>query len=124
VSIGWNIGTCPNLETGSCTNMITDCNDVVDCVQCVGDAAVDQAVSLSYDAQVPATPGTALNKCQVSVGKSMSRFFAAKAQALAKCEDKVLKTGVGGPCPDAAKTLPKINRAAAKVRRHLRLRRR
>jgi hypothetical protein len=95
--------------------MITDCNDVVDCLECVGEAAVDQAVALSYDAQVPAAPGTTLNKCQVSVGKSVSRFFAAKAQALAKCEDKVLKTGSGGPCPDAAKTLPKINRAAAKV---------
>src|SRR5204862_4406488 len=93
----------------------SDCNDVVDCVTCVGEAAVDQAVTLAYDAQTPSVPGTVLNTCQVRIGKTMSRFFAAKAQALAKCEDKVLKGGFAGPCPDAAKTLPKITRAADKV---------
>ncbi|MEO6028930.1 MAG: hypothetical protein ABIR79_18865 [Candidatus Binatia bacterium] len=113
-SIGWNIGACPGLETANCSNGITDCNDIVDCLTCVGDAAVEQVVDLSYDALNPSPPGGDLNRCQAAIGKSMARFVAAKSKALAKCEDKALK-GAAGPCPDASKTAPAIARAATKL---------
>lgn len=114
-SIGWDVGTCPGLETATCANAIADCHGVVDCIDCVGQAAVDQAVTLSYGSLVPSAVGTTLNRCQVAIGKSMARYFAARSQALAKCEDKVLLGTQAGPCPDAARTAPKIARAAAKL---------
>lgn len=113
-SIGWNIGACPGLETANCSNGITDCNDIVDCLTCVSDAAVEQVVSLSYDALNPSPPGGDVNRCQAAIGKSMARFVALKSKALAKCEDKILK-GAAGPCPDASKTAPSIARAASKL---------
>lgn len=114
-SIGWNVGSCPGLETAVCSNSIDDCNGVVDCVDCVGQAAVDQAVVLSYGSLNPSAVGTDLNRCQAAIGKNMARLFAIRAQALAKCEDKLLSGVQAGPCPDAAKTLPKLARAADKL---------
>ena len=114
-SIGWNVGNCPGLETASCTNAIADCNDVVDCLTCVGDGAIDQVVGLSYDDLNPSSPGSDLNRCQAAIGKSMARFVAAKSKALAKCEDKVLLGAQAGPCPDAGKTASRIASAAAKL---------
>ncbi len=114
-SIGWDVGTCPNLETGSCNNAISDCNDVVDCITCVGDAAVDQAMGLAYGMLAPSAPGSALSKCQAAIGRNLTKYLQLKSQALAKCEDKVVLGSQVGPCPDAAKTAPKIDRAFAKV---------
>lgn len=51
-TLGWG-GACPNFENGSCTNAITNCNDISDCLVCIGEAAVDPAISLYYDAFVP-----------------------------------------------------------------------
>jgi hypothetical protein len=115
VSIGWDVGSCPGLETAVCSNPISDCNGVVDCLECVGEAAVDQAVGLSYDALLPSSPGSTLNRCQAAIGKSMAGFFAVRSKLLAKCEDKVLGGAQPGPCPDAGMTAPKIARAAAKL---------
>lgn len=113
-SIGWNVGSCPGLETAACSNPISDCNGVVDCIDCVGQAAVDQAVTLSYGSLTPSAAGTDTNRCQVAIGKSMARFFALRAKSLAKCEDRVLLGSLPGPCPDA-KTAGKLTRAASKV---------
>src|SRR4051794_35199796 len=49
-SIGWSMGTCPNFETAGCTNAISNCTGVGDCLACVDEAAVDQAISLYYGA--------------------------------------------------------------------------
>lgn len=114
-AIGWNAGSCPNLENGACTGAIASCNDVVDCLACVGEAAVDRAVDLAYDDLVPSVPGTNLNRCQSEIGKSAGRYLQAKTLALAKCEAKVLGGALAGRCPDAAKTQPKLVRAAGKV---------
>lgn len=112
-SISWP-ATCPNFESGSCNNLIGNCNDISDCLICIGEAAVDQSISLSYDALLPSTPGTDLNKCQVAIGKNASKFLNAKNKALAKCEGGVLKATVIGPCPDALKAVPAINKAESK----------
>src|SRR5690348_10599297 len=45
-SIGWSSGVCPSFENGSCTNAVHNCNDIADCLECIGEAAVDQAISL------------------------------------------------------------------------------
>ena len=37
-SIGWDLGTCPNVASGTCQSPLVDCGDVVDCVQCGSDA--------------------------------------------------------------------------------------
>src|SRR5262249_31402436 len=84
--IGWDIGTGPNFEDGSCTNAIDDCSGVATCLECIGEAAVDQAIALYY-APTPADPklDKDVNKCQLAIGKASAKFLAAKSQALAKC---------------------------------------
>jgi cysteine-rich repeat protein len=52
-------------------------------------------------------------KCQRSVGKNASKFFAKKRKALQKCADGEIKNG-SGACPDA-KANDKIGKAAAKL---------
>jgi hypothetical protein len=115
-SIGWNISSCPNFESGSCTNPIADCDGVSTCLLCVGDAAVDQAIALYYGALDTNTTDHDVITCQRAIGKSTAKFFAAKTHALQKCEDGVLKGTVGGPCPDAAKAAPAIAKAESKKR--------
>src|SRR6185369_5260711 len=44
-SIGWP-STCMNFEAGSCSGTINDCAGIGTCVTCIGENAVDQAVSL------------------------------------------------------------------------------
>jgi len=67
--IGWDVGTCPNFESGACDNPINDCGGVVDCLQCVGEAAVDQGISLYYDDLVTTTDADVV-RCQRQIGKS------------------------------------------------------
>src|SRR5262249_21363645 len=38
-SIGWNLGSCQNFESGSCTNALNNCADVATCVLCINEAA-------------------------------------------------------------------------------------
>ncbi len=114
-SIGWP-STCPNFENGTCNNAIADCDGISDCLICIGEAAVDQSIALSYDALVPGEFGTGsdINKCQIAIGKNAAKFFEAKNKALSKCEDGVMKGKVTGPCPDAVKAGPKIAKAESK----------
>ena len=114
--IGWDIGSCPNIEGGSCTNAIADCGDIGDCLACVIDAVVDQLIALSYDALQSGEFGTGsdVNKCQREIGKNVTKFFISKSKALAKCEKDVLKGNILGPCPDAVKAQPEINEAESK----------
>jgi len=106
---------CPGLE-GNCTNAIgdRDCGDIATCLQCIGEAVVDQAIALYFDI-TPVDPRTAksLNACQQAIGKSAAKFFVAKSKALQSCWNKVDKGKVPGPCPDAATAQPAIAKAAA-----------
>jgi hypothetical protein len=117
-SIGWDIGNCPNIESGSCTNAISDCDDVSDCLFCVGEAAVDQAITLFYDDLNDSEFGTNsdTNKCQREIGKSATKFLVSKSKALAKCEKAVLNGDILGPCPDAITAIPAIQKAESKKR--------
>ncbi len=99
-SIGWDIGACPDFESSGCTNAITDCNDIVDCMVCTTGAAETQVVTL-YDGafNVPASDRS-LTKCQREIGKRSAEFFWKRLRALEKCERKVLSGDLSGPCPD------------------------
>lgn len=120
-ALGWP-ATCPNFENGTCTNVIgsDDCTGIADCLACIGEAAVKQAIQLYFGALEPADPKThkALNKCQQSIGREAAAFLATKSKVLAKCWEARLKGLHANDCtPPAAgdgKTLPAIMRAASK----------
>ncbi len=111
-SIGWG-STCPNFEGGACDGGITDCGDIADCLLCVGDAAVDQAVDL-YFGDLSASTDSNVERCQREIGKSAVKAFRAETKALQKCADARMKSGGGGSCPDP-KAQALITRARAKA---------
>lgn len=59
-------------------------------------------------------PAKTPEKCRRTIVKAAQGFAAAKASALRKCEDGVLKGKVVGPCPDA-KNATAIAKAASKL---------
>ncbi len=71
--IGWGGGACPNLEQGSCGTALTDCNGISDCLACVDEAAVDQAIGLYYGSADPDTTNSDVVKCQRAIGKYTTR---------------------------------------------------
>lgn len=110
-SIGWNLGTCPDLESSGCSMAINDCDDVSACLECIENKAVDQAVGLYYgDLVLPSTSDKTLNKCQQTIGKAAAAFLATKTKVLAKCWDAVNKGSISGPCP-----VPGDGKAAAAI---------
>jgi hypothetical protein len=110
-SIGWDIGTCPDIESLGCSMAIGSCHDVSECLECVDRKAVDQAVDLYYGSFVlPSTDDKTLNKCQQTIGKATAGFLAAKTKALAKCWAAVNKGTILGPCP-----LPGDGKAVAAI---------
>jgi hypothetical protein len=103
-AIGWDIGQCPNLANGACTNTIEHCGHVSACLLCLNDAAIGRAMALYYDALTPGASGT-IEKCQRYLGREAAKFYQAKVKILGKCEDLLLKGAIAGPCPDARAAL-------------------
>jgi hypothetical protein len=102
-SIGWDIGTCPNVGNGTCTNAIVDCNGVTACVACIGEQVMDQAFGLYFNAA--ALPvDESVGKCLRAIGKGSAASFAKMSKALGKCWLAVNKADSGGSfsCPDAS----------------------
>lgn len=110
-SIGWT--SCPTFE-GSCGGAIADLTGVEDCVFCINDAAVDQAITLYYGALTP-DPDTHLRVCQRTIGKEAYRFFGLKTIAMARCELRDFSGDIAGPCPGD----PKTDQTIAKLAAHL-----
>jgi len=110
-TIGWS-GVCPNFENGGCTNAINTCSDIADCLQCIDEAAVDQAISLYYDAFTPSAASSELNRCQREIGRSTTAFLKSKSNALAKCWTSVNLGRASDPCP-----LPGDGKAATAIAR-------
>lgn len=102
---GWAIGSCPGIEGSACTNSITDCAAIATCLTCIDEAAVDQAISLYYDALTSTDPKNkaqkALNKCQATIGSAATSFLVAKSTALTKCWQAVNSGKATGMCPAA-----------------------
>jgi len=67
-SIGWDLGTCPNLAGGSCDNPLVHCGDVADCVQCGAETAIDQTLALTYGSPNLSNSGPAIERCQRAIG--------------------------------------------------------
>jgi hypothetical protein len=89
-------------------------------MQCVGDAAANQAVDLYYGALLPSGGDKALLKCQTTIGKAASAFLVSKTKALQKCWDARLNGKHSNSCvPPAAgdgKYLAAIAKAETKKR--------
>jgi hypothetical protein len=118
--IGWDVGVCPGLSGDACTGVpIEDCNDIGTCTACIAHDAVDRATELYYDLLVDTEfgSGSAVNKCQIAIGKETTKFLQAKSKLLRLCWARVLagSPGFTSPCPDTdAKTLAKLADAEAK----------
>lgn len=114
-SIGWDIGSCPGFEGSGCTNAIADCNDIADCLFCVGHAAEAQTVALFCGALNLPAGDRGLTKCQQTIGDRGVFFYRKKLEALQICEKRVLSGNIPGPCPGAdatkatIKLLAKVN---------------
>jgi hypothetical protein len=98
---------------GSCSNSISHCQHISSCLLCINDKAIDQAIDLYYGSRVETTDRE-VRKCQRSIGKEASKFYQAKAKALGKCEDLVLKGAIAGPCPNDRAAIS-IGKAEAKM---------
>jgi hypothetical protein len=100
--IGWNIGTCAGIGGAGCTNAITDCSDIAECVACVSDQAATTALDLDHQAGVPGADKQRRN-CLRKLGKSTAVVFAALSASLGKCWLAVNRIESGGSfsCPDA-----------------------
>ncbi len=116
-AIGWTAPTCPDFRGAGCTNAITDCGGIVDCLICAAAAAVDGTVALSYDDLEPSAPMTTLNSCQVRLGKETLRFVRSTSKALQGCWDLVNKGDIAGPCPvpGDGRAQPAIDHASTTV---------
>ena len=109
--IGWP-NACPDFEGKGCTNAIANCGDIDDCLACVGEAAVEQAVALYYPPGRASSVGNkTLNKCQAALGKAGAAFFAAKSKALGKCWGTKVKKPAN--CPADAQAA--IDKARSKL---------
>jgi hypothetical protein len=107
-SLGWP-GVCPDFEGHGCSNAITGCTDIADCLICIDAAAIDQAVALYYDGLAPSLDRD-LAKCRRTIGKEMARFLDAKTKALTRCWDARHQGQHANPCPS-----PGDGKAAAKI---------
>ncbi len=110
LSIGWQLGSCPDLRGAGCTVPLVDCADVAECLACIDGTAAVESLALYYGSLVPASAGSETKDCQLAIGKAATAFVAAKLAALAKCEDALLRGKAAGPCP-----VPGDGKAAAAI---------
>lgn len=113
--VGWDLGQCPNVRDGACSNAIQHCGDVADCLTCIGDTAVTRATALAYDSLTTSVPLGEVARCQQTIGRSVSRYFDSMTSTLAACEQRDLAGLVPGACPDFLKAEPRLERAEEKL---------
>jgi hypothetical protein len=119
--------TCPDFESsglGNCTQAITTCEHIAECVECIAEEAIDQGMSSIYGSFAASAAGSALNKCQRAIGKETMKFAITKEKNINKCWDALRKgLSVGSTtCPDlggtpglaAEKAAQKIKKAEEK----------
>ena len=106
---------CPSYVNQVCGQAVADCDDVVACVRCLTDKAIDDVTDLSWASFVP-TADKAITKCQRAIGRASNTFFAAISKAQEKCWKAVDAGKVPGPCPvpGDGKAAAAIAKAAAK----------
>ena len=107
--------TCPDFESSGCTNAIDvfTCTGIADCLECIGNAAVDESIDFSYANLEPSTPSTTINDCQRAIGKAVAKYLRDKDKALLKCWDGRLNAKHTQLCPDAGAALGSPAKKAA-----------
>jgi hypothetical protein len=117
---GWaDVTHCPDIDGSGCTNSISTCADVTECLACSGAAAAKQVVSLTFDEFTTAEFGTKsdVNACQRAIGMATTKFLQVSARALAKCWSARLSGKQDGDCPDGTgKDGEMVAKAEAKKR--------
>src|SRR5439155_1386724 len=98
--LGWDLGSCPNVESGACTAAIGGVADVPPCFTCVDATAVGRVASWSFGPQGPAPAPSPVGTCRRALGKVATRFLVAESRALAACWDGRLRGAHANPCPD------------------------
>lgn len=99
-SIGWDLGTCPDLLGQGCDGVLSDCGDVSDCLACLGDEASTDLTALYFaDLDLASPAKSPLEKCQRLIGKAGAKFVKLKSKHLQKCWDRVISGSQTGPCP-------------------------
>ena len=96
--LGWP-SQCPNFEKGECREAVKTCADILDCLTCIGDAAVDQEMTLLYGSlDLSNTTDKALDKCQTTIGKAATAFQNTISKVLQKCWDAKINGKHSGDC--------------------------
>src|SRR5262245_32602911 len=100
--VGWGIGQCPDFGNAGCTNPITSCLDVAECLKCMNDASVAAAMGLTYGAFETDEFGTksTVNRCQRAIGKATTKYLRRRAKAMASCWDARLAGTHANVCPE------------------------
>jgi cysteine-rich repeat protein len=104
---------CPDFESRGCTNTVgPGCGGIATCLQCVHDAAIDQAIALyAADLALPSADAI-VGKCQKTIIKASQAFLISKSKALQKCWGAVMKGTATAPCPS-----PGNGKAAAAIQK-------
>ncbi|TMA54115.1 MAG: hypothetical protein E6J75_14380 [Deltaproteobacteria bacterium] len=116
-ALGWDVGSCPNLQNGACMNAVGGDADIPVCFTCIGAAAVGRLIALDFGPDGPAPAAPAIAICRRAIGKEATRFLVAKSKALRTCWDGRLRGVHQNPCPDPGdgKATRAIAAAAAKM---------
>jgi len=96
---GWDVGTCPDLESAGCARPVADPSEAADCLDCLVDAGAGELLELTYGTFGPGTPGSALARCRAALGRETVRLFAATTRALQRCRDARNRGRHANPCP-------------------------
>jgi alkaline phosphatase D len=71
------------------------------------------ALTMYATPSTPPTGDASLQKCQATIGKSAGKYMSGRYKQLQKCNEKLAKGSLPGPCPDAA-TVAAIEKQRAK----------
>jgi pectate lyase len=102
-ALGWP-AVCPGFEgvaEAGCTAGLDDCGDLAACVECIHRSALVQAMQL-YFGSLTAGGGTAVAKCQETIGRQAQRLIGKASKELQRCWDARLSGVHRDLCPDGA----------------------
>jgi cysteine-rich repeat protein len=96
---------CPNFEDNpapDCHKPVSHCGEALDCLACLHETAVDQAIDLYFGELLPAQPlaERPLNRCQRAIGKTQ-QVLALTSRERQRCWDARLRGKHADACPDA-----------------------
>jgi hypothetical protein len=97
---GWaDVTQCPDIDGSGCTNAISNCADVAECIACTGAAAANEVASLTFDRFTTSEFGTKsdVNACQQAIGGATTKFLEVSAKALAKCWSSLPPQSLSAP---------------------------